>query len=325
MRVLVTGATGLVGGHLTEVLVKTGYDVRCLVRQSSNLSVLKGLDVEIFEADIRDTIAVEQAVQDCQKVYHLAGRVAHPGVPFQSYYEVNVNGTKNVAQACLKSKVERLIYGSTTGVYGTIKHPPVNEQTTANPDSPYRKTKWIAEQLVRDFYQQQQLPMVAVRLTSVTGARAYDWTGLLKAISRGNFCGVGTGENYHHTVDVDDVVQGLLCCANTPNIEGECYLIADEKPIQIKQLFNLMAAALGVSQIEMTGSIIPFRLFGDMAHFCYRSFGLRIPHGNRYDLFLTNKILDISKAKKELKYLPKVAIKDSVYNLVNWYRQQESL
>jgi uncharacterized protein YbjT (DUF2867 family) len=65
MKVLVTGATGLVGSHLTEVLVNAGYDVRCLVRQSTNLSVLEGLDVEIFEADIRDTIAVEQAIKGC--------------------------------------------------------------------------------------------------------------------------------------------------------------------------------------------------------------------------------------------------------------------
>jgi nucleoside-diphosphate-sugar epimerase len=164
---------------------------------------------------------------------------------------------------------------------------------------------------------------VAVRLTSVTGTRAYEWSGLLRAISKGNFRGVGMGENHHHTVDVNDAVQGLLCCANTPNIEGECYLIAHDDPIQFKALCNLMAEELGVNPIEMTNSIVPFKLFGDTAHFLYRSFGIKIPHGNRYDLFLSNKILDISKAKKELGYSQKVSIKESIHCLVNWYQKQE--
>ncbi|MBC1196443.1 NAD-dependent epimerase/dehydratase family protein [Microcystis aeruginosa BLCCF158] len=323
MKVLVTGATGLVGSHLTEFLVKKGYDVRCLIQPSSDQSLLENWGVEIRQGDIREAEILEKAVKGCQKVYHLAAKVAHPGISYQTYYEVNVGGTINVTQACLKNDVERLIYGSTTGVYGTISNPPVNEKTPANPDSPYRQTKWIAEQSIIDAYRQEGLPVVTVRLTSVTGARASHWSGLLRAISKGNFRGVGTGENHHHTVDVNDVVQGLLCCANTPNIEGECYLIAHDHPIQFKALCNLMAEELGVNPIEMTNSIVPFKLFGDTAHFLYRSFGIKIPHGNRYDLFLSNKILDISKAKKELGYSPKVSIKESIHYLVNWYQKQE--
>ena len=323
MKVLVTGSTGLVGSHLTEALSKQGYDVRCLVEPSIDASLLENLGVEIIYGDIRDSHTVEKAVKGCQNLYHLAGKVAHPGISFQTYYDVNVGGTKNVAQACVNHGVERLIYGSTTGVYGTIRHPPVNEKTPANPDSPYRKTKWIAEQLVMNYHRDHGLPVVAARLTSITGTRAYDWSGLIKAISLGNFRGVGTGKNHHHTVDVNDAVSGLLCCAHTKNIEGECYLIANEKPIQLKQLCNLIASELGVKEVEMPGSIIPFKTFGNTAHFFYRNFGIKIPHGNRYDLFITNKVLDISKAQKELGYSPRVPIKESIHHLVNWYRQQE--
>ncbi|MEM7757852.1 MAG: NAD-dependent epimerase/dehydratase family protein [Cyanobacteria bacterium P01_A01_bin.40] len=322
MKVLVTGATGLVGSHLAETLTQEGYEVRCLVEPSIDASVLASLPVEIIYGDIRDRSTVEQAVKGCQNIYHLAGIVASPGISTQTYYDVNVGGTGNVAQACLNNGIERLIYGSTTGIYGTIRHPPINEKTPANPDSPYRQTKWLAEQLVMNHHRNEGLPVVAARLTSITGARAYDWSGLLRAISVGNFRGIGTGENYHHTVDVNDAVQGLLCCAHTKNIEGECYLIGGEKPIQLKQLFNLMTEELGVNEIKMLGLLAPFKFFGDTAHFLYRNFEIKIPQGNRYDLFLTNKVLDISKAKQELGYSPQVSIKESIHNLVQWYQSK---
>jgi nucleoside-diphosphate-sugar epimerase len=324
MKVLVTGATGLVGSHLTEALVRKKYQVRCFVEASSDTSLLESLGVEIIRGDIRDPQSVDHAVRNCQNVYHLAAQVALPGISSRTYYDVNVGGTKNVAQACVNHGVERLIYGSTTGVYGTINLPLVDETTRPNPDSPYRRTKWLAEQLVMAYYRHEALPVVAARLTSVTGARANEWSGLLRAIARGNFRGMGSWGNYHHTVDVHDAVQGLLCCANVKKIEGECYLIAGEKPIRLRQLLNLLARELGVGPVVMQGSIIPFRLFGETASVLYRYLGIQIPYGTRYSLFLTNKTLDIRKAQRELNYSPKIPITQSIRHMVNWYRYHEN-
>ncbi len=323
MKVLVTGATGLIGSHLIEVLIKEGYDIRSFAEKSRDTSWLENLGVEIVWGDIRDAETVEQSVKGCQQVYHLAGKVSQPGISPHEYYAVNVEGTQNVARACLKADIERLVYGSSTGVYGTIRHSPVDEKTPSHPDSPYRQSKWMAEQAVLSYYHDEGLPVVSARLTSVTGARAYDWSDLLQAISNGHFRAIGTGDNYYHTVDVFDVVQGLICCANTKNIEGECYLIAGEKPIQLKELLKLMAQELGVVGVGDGVPSAPFQAFSNLTHFVYRSFGIQIPYGNRYELFLTNKVLSITKAQKELGYSPKVSIAESIHNMVNWYCQQK--
>ena len=107
MKVLVTGATGLVGRHLSQSLIEHGFRVSALVRPSSNTAFLEKLGLEIVRGDITDAIAVERAVQGCQQVYHLAAKMSAPKTSKRLYYSINVEGTENIAHASLKTGAER--------------------------------------------------------------------------------------------------------------------------------------------------------------------------------------------------------------------------
>src|SRR5262245_37191875 len=126
MNVVVTGASGFTGAHLTRALVQAGHRVRVFVRPTSSLNDLKE-SVEIARGDIREPQAVEQAVKSSEWVFHLAACFREAGVKDSVYHEVHVNGTENVLRAALKHNVTRVIHCSTAGVHGHIAHPPGNE------------------------------------------------------------------------------------------------------------------------------------------------------------------------------------------------------
>lgn len=320
MNVLVTGATGLIGSHLTETLVKQGVSVRALVTPTTrNLSRLQGLDVELIQGDIRDAEVAEKAVKGCDRVFHLAAQLSI-GHSKQDIYSVNVDGTRNVARAATRFGVERFVQGSSVGIYGVIKQPPIDETAKPRPNSHYRKTKWLSEQVVYQYHQQAGLPVVVARIGSVTGARAYEWLGLLNAIASRKFRLIGTGNNYYHTIDVSDLVNGLILCSTTKNIEGQAYILADREPIQMKALLQMFAEALGAGEILQGSSAAPFRSFQTIAELIYRSIGVQVPHAQRYDLFLTNRVFNISKAQNQLGYAPKVPIEVSVRKMIDWYQ-----
>ncbi|WP_017715770.1 NAD-dependent epimerase/dehydratase family protein [Kamptonema formosum] len=322
MKVLVTGATGFVGSHLTETLVKDGCDVRIMARQSSDTSLLEKLDVEIVRGDITDAGAVERAVTGCQQVYHLAAQMLKPGTSIKLYFTVNIEGTKNLVRAALKANVERLVYTSSAGVYGILKNPPVTENSPPNPSSAYRESKWLGEEVVRSGYQKEGLPVAIVRLPGVFGPGSLSLLGLTKIIATKRFRMIGTGENHDHLGYVSDVVDGLRRCAQTKGIEGECYLIAGKEPVKVKELVEMIARELGIENSFGSLPVAPYRAFNALGETVYKRFGFELPRVHRYALFLADKILDLSKAEKELGYCPKVSVREGIKQTVQWYRQK---
>ena len=320
MKVLVTGATGFIGSHLTEQLVKEGYTVKALTRECSNITLLKSLGVEIVYGDIRDVAAVEIA-RGCEQAYHLAAVTSLRRQSRLEYYTVNVVGTENVARAAMKAGVGRLVYESTAGVYGTIKNPPVDEHIKPNPNTLYRESKLLGEEVILSYHKKEGLPVVIARLSSVFGPRSLNWLGLFQAIARKHFRIIGSGENHVHMGYVSDIVNGLRRCTEVDGIERESYSITGGEPIKLKQLLNMIAEELGVSISSTRSPEFPFRSFHSMSSFVYRRFGFELPRAHTYELFLENRILDISKAQKELGYYPKVSMEEGIRQTVNWYRE----
>jgi nucleoside-diphosphate-sugar epimerase len=322
MKILVTGATGFVGSHLTESLVQRGYTVKALARRSSNTTALEKLGVEIAYGDITDAASVEQAAQGCQQIYHLAAKMLEPGTPRKVYYATNVEGSQNVAQAALKAGVERLVYASSAGVYGVIRHPPVNENTALNPSSGYRETKFLGEQAVRSLHQSHQLPVVIVRLPGVYGPGSLSILGLTQVVASKNFRMIGTGNNHDHLAYVSDIVEGLRLCGETPGIEGECYLMGDRQAATVRQIVDLIAQELGNDRPYGSLPIAPYRAFNALAEFTYKRFNYDLPRIHRYALFLADKVLDISKAQTQLGYNPQVPVTVGVPKTVQWFREK---
>lgn len=321
MKVLVTGATGFIGSHLAERLVEEGYSVRALVRQSGDTSLLEPLGVEIVYGDIRDAVAAEKAVGGCGQVYHLAAKTTRHRSPKQEYYEINVEGTNNIARAALKAGVGRLVYGSTVGAYGLIRKFLVDEGTETNPNTPYRKTKLLGEEAVLSYNKKEGLPVVIARISSVIGPRSLNWLGLFQTVAAGHFRMLGSGENHIQMGYVSDVVDGLRRCAEAGGIEGNLYIITGKEAVTLKQMVNMIAEESGVKISSKRSPELPFRLFHNLGSFVYRRFGFELPRTHDYELFLSNRVFNISKAQKELGYEPKVFVKEAIQQTVKWYRE----
>ena len=190
MRALVTGATGCVGANVAAALIERGYAVRAMHRPTSSLDALEGLEVELAPGDVLDPDSLGQAMAGCRLVFHVAAVSDYWRTPKETIYQVNVEGTRNVAEAALRAGVERLVYTSSIGALGL---PPdgrvLDERATFNlpPERfPYGHSKHLAEAVVREAVA-RGLDAVIVNPAAVIGARDAHWIGgsLLREVQRG--------------------------------------------------------------------------------------------------------------------------------------------
>ena len=180
-KLLVTGADGFIGSHLTELLVEKGYEVRAFVFYNS-FNTWGWLDslpasimdhVEVFTGDIRDPNGFREAMKGCGAVFHLAALIA---IPFSyhspdSYVDTNIKGTLNVLQAARDLGTERVLITSTSEVYGTARYVPIDENHPYQGQSPYSATKIGADRLAESFYRSFSLPVTIVRPFNAYGPR----------------------------------------------------------------------------------------------------------------------------------------------------------
>ena len=170
MKVLITGADGFIGSHLTEFLLEKGYRVRALSYYNSfnNWAWLEGIknsNLEVVSGDIRDYHFRKHITKDIDVVYHLAALIAIPYsyLAPDSYIDTNVKGTLNICQAGLENKVKRILITSTSEVYGTAQYVPIDEKHPKQPQSPYSASKIGADAIAMSFYNSFDLPLSIVR------------------------------------------------------------------------------------------------------------------------------------------------------------------
>jgi dTDP-glucose 4,6-dehydratase len=253
-RILVTGAAGFIGSHLTEALGRAGAEVRAFVRYNSrnDYGWLEQLDpdlsdgVEIFRGDLVNPEAVANAVRDRDTIFHLGALIPIP-YSYQhprEFVEANVVGTLNVLEACRREPVRRLVHTSTSEVYGTAERVPIDEQHPLNAQSPYAATKIAADQLALSYWRSFEVPVVVARPFNTFGprqsARAVIPTLITQALSREE---VELGST-HPTRDflyVGDLARGLARCAEANDVEGEVINLGSGEEISIGDLANLVS------------------------------------------------------------------------------------
>ncbi|MEZ3507767.1 MAG: NAD-dependent 4,6-dehydratase LegB [Lachnospiraceae bacterium] len=250
MKVLVTGADGFIGSHLTEELVHHGYTVKAFVLYNSFntwgwLDTLPGSvmeNVEVFQGDIRDPHGVEQAMADVDAVFHLAALIA---IPFSyhspdTYVDTNVKGTLNVLQAARKHSVSRVLVTSTSEVYGTAQYVPIDEKHPFQGQSPYSATKIGADRLAESFYRSFQLPVTIVRPFNTYGprqsARAVIPTIITQLLSGKTEIKLGALSPTRDFNYVKDTVNGYIEIYKSERTIGEEINIATQKEISIGEL-----------------------------------------------------------------------------------------
>lgn len=250
MKVLVTGSDGFIGSHLTEELVKKGYQVKAFVYYNSfnNWGWLDILPkeimrhVEIFQGDIRDPNGVEEAVKDVEAVFHLAALIA---IPFSyhspdTYVDTNIKGTLNVLQAARKQGTEKVLITSTSEVYGTAQYVPIDEKHPFQGQSPYSATKIGADRLAESFYRSFQLPVTIVRPFNTYGprqsARAVIPTIIMQLLAGRTEINLGSLAPTRDFNYVKDTVNGFIEIYKSDKTVGEEINIASQKEISIGQL-----------------------------------------------------------------------------------------
>lgn len=250
MKVLVTGADGFIGSHLTEELVKKGYQVKAFVYYNSfnnwgwldtfPRDIMKS--VEVFQGDIRDPNGVEQATKDVNAVFHLAALIAIPFSYYSpdTYVDTNIKGTLNILQAARKRHIDRVLVTSTSEVYGTAQYVPIDENHPFQGQSPYSATKIGADRLAESFYRSFQLPTTIVRPFNTYGprqsARAVIPTIITQLLMGKTEIKLGSLSPTRDFNYVKDTVQGFISIYESDKTVGEEINIATQQEISIGQL-----------------------------------------------------------------------------------------
>ena len=251
-KVLVTGADGFIGSHLTESLLQNGYDVKAFVYYNSfnNWGWLDTLpkeelnQIEIFAGDIRDPNGVREAMNDVSMVFHLAALIAIPFSYYSpdSYVDTNIKGTLNVLQAARQLNTEKVMVTSTSEVYGTAQYVPIDEKHPYQGQSPYSATKIGADRLAESFYRSFNLPVSIVRPFNTYGprqsARAVIPTIITQLLSGKKEIRLGSLTPTRDFNYVKDTAAGFIAIAESDRTIGQEINIATQQEISIGNLAN---------------------------------------------------------------------------------------
>lgn len=315
------GASGFIGGHLTERLVNEGVDVRALVRAGSDTSHLETLDVERFTGDLESAESLGPAVKGCDVVFHLAaaraGWTGHSG-----RRATDVEGTENLALAAAREGV-RLVFASSRGVYGATRGM-INEETPLAPNTFYRRGKLEAERRLKVLAANRSLRLIVLRVPSVIGVRARSWLGLYRAIGRGRFRLIGSGRNRQHPCPVEDVVQAFVLAGRAKVKESETFVIGGREVVDLRGFIGSIGSALGVRLSRVWLPVTPYRTAYALRRAVDRALG-RPAQDSPYEMFFTSYEIDFSKARRELGYDPTGSLDEAIRRTADWYKSQSLL
>lgn len=258
-KVLVTGADGFIGSHLTEALIDEGCDVRAFVFYNflnswgwlENIPKNKIKNVEVFAGDIRDANGVSRAIKDVDVVFHLAALI---GIPFSyhspdSYVDTNIKGTLNVLQASRHHGVKKVIVTSTSEVYGTARYVPIDESHPLQGQSPYSATKIAADKIAESFHTSFDLPVIIARPFNTYGprqsARAVIPTIVTQIMSNAGVIRLGNVSSLRDFTYVTDTCRGFIEIAKCRKAIGKAINICSGQEISVGGLAELISRKMG--------------------------------------------------------------------------------
>lgn len=310
-RVLVTGAAGFIGSHLTEALASAGASVRAFVRYNSRnshgwLEVADPIlmsNVEIFAGDLTNPEAARNATSGCDIVLHLGALIPipysyrHP----REYVSANIEGTMNILEGCRAAGVSRLVHTSSSEVYGTAQTVPIDESHPLDAQSPYAATKVAADKLAASYQRSFDTPVVIVRPFNTFGprqtARAIIPTIITQALTR-DAIELGSTTPTRDFLFVEDTVRGMMRCAEVPDIEGEVLNLGTGGEISVGETAARVLELLGVD-VPITDSTAR----------------LRPPNSE-----VERLVADCSKAERLLEWRSAVSFDEGLQRTIDWMR-----
>lgn len=316
-KVLVTGADGFIGSHLTQLLLREGFNVKAFVYYNSfnswgwldTLPKNEIKEIEVFAGDIRDPNGVKEAVKGVEAVFHLAALI---GIPFSyhspdSYVDTNIKGTLNILQACKYYDVKKVLVTSTSEVYGTAQYVPIDEKHPLQGQSPYSASKIGADKLAESFYKSFSVPIVIARPFNTYGprqsARAVIPTIISQLLNGCKEIKLGAVSPTRNFNFVTDVCNGMLELSKSEKSIGKEVNIGSKEEISIGELANLL--------IELTGS--DARIVSDEKR-------------KRPDKSEVERLACNSALLQELTgWSAEVSLKEGLRRTIDWFREGDNL
>lgn len=324
-RILITGGTGFIGFHLTKYLLDKGYQVRLLVRKDSpNLMKLEGLDVSLAYGDICDFDSIVSAFENIDIVFHCAAYVSDWGKKEQ-YVDINIAGTKNVLEACVKQKVQRFVGLSTNDVFGRIEDRVVDESFSYSKwNEPYPDSKIEAEQLMWHYHDKYNLPVTVTYPCWVYGPEDTTFLPhLIEAIEDGSFLYWRKDSHFYPTF-IENLLHQLHYIAFHPAAVSNGYLIHDGASIQLKQFCDKISSSLGHKKVKLR---VPYALAYGIAKVMELIWSaLRIKSRPLLTTYVIKNFggkinYSQSKAKQELGWEPPFSFEEGFEKTMNWVKE----
>jgi nucleoside-diphosphate-sugar epimerase len=323
MRALVTGGTGFTGSHLVRRLLARGREVRVLDAAPGLFhDELRRQGAEITLGSVTDRALVDRLVAGADVVFHLAAAFRQINLPPRTYWEVNCQGTRGLAEACLRHQVARFVYCSTQGVHGHIARVPGDEASPIAPEDYYQQTKYEGE-LATWEVARQGLPACVIRPMAIYGpGDPGRFLMLFRAVRKGRFLMFGDGQTFYHPCYIDNLVDAFELAAEHPKATGETYLIGDDRYVTLEALVRAVAAAL---EAPVRIVHLPFAPLWAAAAACEavcRPLGVEPPlFRRRADWFRQTRAFSIDKAARELGFVPRVPLAEGLARTAVWYRE----
>lgn len=323
MRTLVTGGTGFTGSHLARRLLERGHEVRVLdAARGLFHAELTRLGAQIAFGSVTDAALVDRLVAGTDVVFHLAAAFRQINLPSRAYWEINCRGTRDVAEACLRHQVRRLVYCSTQGVHGHIKEVPGHEGSPIAPEDYYQRTKYEGELAARDVAR-HGLEVTVIRPMAIYGpGDPGRFLMLFRAVRRGRFLMFGDGETFYHPCYIDNLVDAFELAAEVPKAAGETYLIGDDRYVSLNELVKATGKSLGIEVRIVHLPYAPLWVASAVCEALSRPLGIEPPlFRRRAEWFRQTRAFTIDKARRELGFEPGVPLAEGLERTAAWYTE----
>jgi len=326
VRVLITGASGFLGGHMAERLLERGHDVVGLARRTSNVSFLEGLGVEIRFGDVTSPDSLDMATRGMDAVVHLAAYYTFSGRR-ELYTKINVEGTRSLLDAMIKNSVKRFVHCSSTEAIGPTNGVAGDEDTPLNPTYDYGRSKVASEKIVRD-YGPKGIDYTILRPSGIYGPRNVNdvsyWT--ITSFANNDFGTrflIGSGNNLVQFCHVDDVVQGFSLALENEGSIGKTYIVSDERAYPYKEVYSILSGVTGrkVPRMRVPGALAKAFMLPIVAFN-----GLTGRQNFLYDLSTVDSVTSdrsysIERIRRDLGYEPRHDLASGLEETYEWYRE----
>ena len=327
MTVLVTGASGFLGGALAVALVHKGEGVRVLTRKTSNLDHLKDIPVEITYGSLEDNTSLIPALKGVDIIFHCAALSFDWG-SWEKFYQANVLGVENLlAAAKWAGGIERFLHISTSDVYGYPVEPCDESYPITDIGLPYNRSKGLGEKAVWKFYDKTGLPITVIRPVTIYGPRSKDIVAeIARLLLKKQMVLINHGHSHAGLLYIDNAVEGIIQAASSPKTIGQAYNLRDETDETWKQYVDALANSLNTPRPTINLPVGLALVLARILEGLYLALHIRSrPLLTRHAVYISfrDQGYSIKKAQRDFGFQSKVTFQEGIIRTLAWLKSEE--